>query len=64
MLACERTEYLHFIVFAAFCQEKCGDEPAIEIGAFFPRTESELVLQNCRAVPGRRLGAGFELGRL
>lgn len=33
---------------------------AIEIGAFLLRTESELVLQNCRAVPGRLLNAGFE----
>jgi uncharacterized protein (TIGR01777 family) len=33
---------------------------AIELGAFFLRTESELVLQSCRAVPGRLLNAGFE----
>lgn len=32
----------------------------IEIGAFFLRTEPELVLQSCRAVPGRLLDAGFE----
>jgi hypothetical protein len=34
--------------------------PLIEIGAFFLRTESELVLKSRRAVPGRLLGAGFE----
>jgi NAD dependent epimerase/dehydratase family enzyme len=33
---------------------------AIEIGAFFLRTESELVLKSCRAVPGRLLDAGFQ----
>ena len=32
---------------------------AIKIGAFFLRTESELVLKSCRAVPGRLLDAGF-----
>ena len=32
----------------------------IEIGAFFMRTESELVLKSRRAVPGRLLDAGFE----
>jgi hypothetical protein len=32
---------------------------AIEIGAFFLRTESELVLKSRRAVPGRLLDAGF-----
>jgi NAD dependent epimerase/dehydratase family enzyme len=33
---------------------------AIQLGAFFLRTEPELVLQSCRAVPGRLLEAGFE----
>jgi uncharacterized protein (TIGR01777 family) len=33
---------------------------AIELGAFFLRTEAELVLQSCRAIPGRLLNAGFE----
>lgn len=33
---------------------------AIEIGAFFLRTESELVLKSRRVVPGRLLEAGFE----
>jgi uncharacterized protein (TIGR01777 family) len=33
---------------------------AIHFGAFFLRTEAELVLQSCRAVPGRLLDAGFE----
>ena len=33
---------------------------AIEIGAFFMRTESELVLKSRRVVPGRLLKAGFE----
>jgi len=33
---------------------------AIEIGAFFLRTESELVLKSRRVVPGRLLAAGFE----
>jgi NAD dependent epimerase/dehydratase family enzyme len=33
---------------------------AIEIGAFFLRTAPELVLESCRAVPGRLLDAGFE----
>lgn len=34
--------------------------PLIEIGAFFMRTESELVLKSRRAIPGRLLDAGFE----
>jgi len=34
--------------------------PAIKLGAMIMRTESELVLQSCRAVPGRLLKAGFE----
>jgi hypothetical protein len=33
---------------------------AIHLGAFILRTEAELVLQSCRAVPGRLLDAGFE----
>jgi uncharacterized protein (TIGR01777 family) len=33
---------------------------AIEIAAFFLRTESELVLKSRRVVPGRLLDAGFE----
>jgi NAD dependent epimerase/dehydratase family enzyme len=33
---------------------------AIQIGALFLRTEPELVLQSCRAVPGRLLDAGFQ----
>ena len=33
---------------------------AIRLGAIFLRTEPELVLQSCRAVPGRLLDAGFE----
>jgi hypothetical protein len=32
---------------------------AIKLGAKLMRTESELVLQSCRAVPGRLLEAGF-----
>jgi uncharacterized protein len=32
----------------------------LRIGAFFLRTEAELVLNSCRAVPGRLLDAGFE----
>jgi NAD dependent epimerase/dehydratase family enzyme len=32
---------------------------AIQLGALFLRTEPELVLQSCRAVPGRLLDAGF-----
>jgi NAD dependent epimerase/dehydratase family enzyme len=32
----------------------------IHIGAFVMRTEAELVLQSCRAVPGRLLDAGFQ----
>jgi NAD dependent epimerase/dehydratase family enzyme len=32
---------------------------AIKLGAILMRTESELVLQSCRAVPGRLLEAGF-----
>jgi hypothetical protein len=31
----------------------------IKLGAIFLRTEPELVLQSCRAVPGRLLKAGF-----
>jgi hypothetical protein len=33
---------------------------AIKLGAILMRTDSELVLQSCRAVPGRLLEAGFE----
>lgn len=33
---------------------------AIKLGAIFLRTEPELVLASCRAVPGRLLEAGFE----
>jgi len=33
---------------------------AILLGAVFMRTEPELVLQSCRAVPGQLLNAGFE----
>jgi len=33
---------------------------AIKLGAIFLRTEPELVLQSCRAIPGRLLDAGFE----
>ena len=33
---------------------------AIEVGAFFLRTESELVLKSRRVVPGRLLDAGFK----
>ncbi len=33
---------------------------AIELGSLLMRTESELVLESCRAVPGRLLDAGFE----
>ncbi len=33
---------------------------ALEIGAFFLRTESELVLKSRRVVPGRLLDAGFD----
>jgi uncharacterized protein len=32
----------------------------LEVGAFFMRTESELVLRSRRVVPGRLLAAGFE----
>jgi len=34
--------------------------PAIELGAFFLRTRSELALKSRRVVPGRLLDAGFE----
>ncbi len=34
--------------------------PLIEIGSFFMRTESELVLKSRRVVPGRLLDAGFQ----
>jgi len=34
--------------------------PAIKLGAMLMQTESELMLQSCRAVPGRLLKAGFE----
>jgi uncharacterized protein len=33
---------------------------AIQLGALFMRTEPELVLSSCRAVPGRLLRAGFQ----
>jgi NAD dependent epimerase/dehydratase family enzyme len=32
----------------------------IYVGAFAMRTEAELVLQSCRAIPGRLLEAGFQ----
>lgn len=32
----------------------------VEIGTFFMRTESELVLKSRRVVPGRLLDAGFQ----
>jgi NAD dependent epimerase/dehydratase family enzyme len=32
---------------------------AIHLGALLMRAEAELVLQSCRAVPGRLLEAGF-----
>jgi uncharacterized protein (TIGR01777 family) len=34
--------------------------PLLEIGAFFLRTETELVLKSRRVVPGRLLNAGFQ----
>ena len=34
--------------------------PLLEAGAFFMRTETELVLKSRRVVPGRLLEAGFE----
>ena len=34
--------------------------PLLELGAFFLRTESELVLKSRRVVPGRLLEAGFQ----
>ncbi len=34
--------------------------PLIELGAFFMRTESELVLKSRRVVPGKLMDAGFE----
>ncbi|MGA3131543.1 MAG: TIGR01777 family oxidoreductase [Terracidiphilus sp.] len=34
--------------------------PVIEIGSFFLRTESELILKSRRVVPGRLLDSGFE----
>jgi len=33
---------------------------ALELGAFFLRTESELVMKSRRVVPGRLLEAGFQ----
>ncbi|MBI3886763.1 MAG: DUF1731 domain-containing protein [Opitutae bacterium] len=33
---------------------------ALELGAFFLRTETELILKSRRVVPGRLLGSGFE----
>jgi NAD dependent epimerase/dehydratase family enzyme len=33
---------------------------ALEIGAFFLRTETELILKSRRVVPGRLLVEGFE----
>ena len=32
----------------------------LEVGAFFLRTETELILKSRRVVPGRLLKAGFE----
>jgi NAD dependent epimerase/dehydratase family enzyme len=34
--------------------------PAIEIGSFLVRTESELVLKSRRVVPGKLLASAFE----
>jgi NAD dependent epimerase/dehydratase family enzyme len=33
---------------------------ALEIGAFFLRTETELILKSRRVVPGRLLASGFQ----
>jgi hypothetical protein len=48
-------------------QELCGvpfglpaAEWMLEIGAFFLRTETELILKSRRVVPGRLLASGFE----
>lgn len=45
----------------------CGGPPALpvvrwmmEIGSFFLRTETELMIKSRRVVPGRLMGAGFE----
>jgi uncharacterized protein len=32
----------------------------LEIGTFFLRTETELVLKSCRVIPGRLVEAGFQ----
>jgi NAD dependent epimerase/dehydratase family enzyme len=32
----------------------------LEVGAFFLRTETELILKSRRVVPGRLLASGFE----
>lgn len=34
----------------------------LELGAFFLRTDTELVLKSRRVVPGRLLAAGFHFG--
>jgi uncharacterized protein (TIGR01777 family) len=37
-----------------------ASRPMLEIGAFFLRTETELILKSRRVVPGRLLNSGFE----
>jgi NAD dependent epimerase/dehydratase family enzyme len=32
----------------------------LEIGAFFLRTETELIIKSRRVIPGRLVGSGFE----
>lgn len=50
-------------IFRAVCRQPIGLPAAewmLEAGAFFLRTETELLLKSRRVVPGRLLAAGFE----
>ena len=51
----------------ATVRERCGvsfglpaPEWLLEVGAFFLRTETELIIKSRRVVPGRLLASGFE----
>ncbi len=50
-------------IFRAVCRQPIGlpaTEWMLEVGAFFLRTETELLLKSRRVVPGRLLDGGFE----
>ena len=50
-------------MFRAVCRAPFGlpaTEWMLEVGAFFLRTETELILKSRRVVPGRLLAGGFQ----